>query len=83
MLDGKNIPDPKSQPTPEGIHDFRDPYERTLTTLGWVVAAILMPIPSVVLWFLHRVGYWPHPCSYFVAWTVIGFVVLFLAGFLA
>ena len=80
MLDGREIPDPKSQPKPEGIHDFRDPYEPTLTTMGWVVAAILLPLPAVTLWALHRFGKWPSPCLYFGAWAGIVMIASFLAG---
>ena len=87
MLFGKKLPevqDPKAgKPTPEGIHDFRDPSQPTLTTMGWVVAAILLPLPAITLWVLHRVDKWPTPCLYFAVWVVAAIVVGFLAGALA
>lgn len=80
---GKDQTDAELSPVPKigegsssGIHDFRDPWQPTLTPSGWVIGAILLLLPTIVLWLLHRMGAWPSPCKYYAIWTV----VLLVAG---
>ena len=63
-----------------GIHDNRDPWQPTLTPNGWFLGAVLLLLPTIVLWFLHRMGIWPSPCPYYGIWTVVLLVAAVCAG---
>ena len=46
--------------------DGSRPHKQTLNRRGWVVAAILFPLFSLLLWGFHKVGFYPKPCMHYL-----------------
>lgn len=63
-----------------GIHDNSDPHQPTLTPAGWFLGAIFFLLPTIVLWGVHRLGWWPTPCWWYGAWTIVLLVAAVCAG---